>query len=71
MRLLALLLVLVGFATSAQACPACRPAVEASVYSPGFVGTALVLLLPLLVIGLVGAAIHAADRKGPSPRNDG
>lgn len=66
MRLLALLLVLVGFATSAQACPACRPAVEASVYNADFVGTALVLFLPLLVIGLVGAVLYVADRPSAS-----
>ena len=67
MRPLALLLMLVGSALAARAYPACRPAVEASVYNADFVGTALVLLLPLLVIGLVGAVIHAADRPSTSP----
>ena len=69
MRPLAFLLVLIGPATAAQACPACRPAVEASVYNADFLGTALVLLLPLLVIGLVGAVLHVADRPNASPRH--
>ena len=42
-------------ATAALGCAACRPKVEAGIYTPAYSTTALVLLLPILL--LVGGSL--------------
>ena len=54
--------ILLLWASPAEACSACQPAVRAIALGPGFGSTALVLLLPLLIIGGVGALVHFSDR---------
>jgi hypothetical protein len=65
-RLLPVLAGAILIVPEARACPWCRPEVEAAVYNPDFIATALLLLLPLAVIALVGVALHFADGRAPS-----
>jgi hypothetical protein len=46
--------------TAVWACPQCRPGVEARVYNADFASN-LLLLLPLLVLFLIGTALHSSD----------
>ena len=43
------------------ACTKCRPAVESGVYNREFVPTLLLLMLPIAVLGVIGASAHFWD----------
>jgi hypothetical protein len=47
---------------AAWACPVCREAARARVFEAAPVGTAALLLLPLLVVAAVGALLYTSDR---------
>jgi hypothetical protein len=51
-----------GVAPAAEACPWCREAVRAAVATPEALPTAALLALPLVVVALVGAALHRSTR---------
>ena len=57
-------LILLLLAGSASACGRCLPLVHSAVYGDEFLSTLLVLLLPVLLIGFAGAAVHAAPGLG-------
>jgi hypothetical protein len=56
----AALLLLLGVAPTAWACPECRAQVNSGVYGPGFTTILLVMLLPTVVLTLVGVCVYYA-----------
>lgn len=56
------LLIALSCATSAWACPYCRVEVRDRTFGSDFASTAFLLLLPLLVIGAIGAFLYFSDR---------
>ena len=67
-RAAGVLIVLLG-GPAAWACPACREAARARVFEADPLGTAVLLLLPLLVVAAVGALLYTSDRL-PGERHD-
>ena len=68
----ALLLVLLLAAKPAWACPVCRPKVQAAIYGPHYLATALLVLLPVLLLVAGGVGLYFSSRlalwKTPPPR---
>lgn len=56
----AALLLLLGAAPTAWACPECRAQVSSGVYGPGFTTILLVMLLPTVVLTLIGVGVYYA-----------
>ena len=58
----ATLLLYLGAAPAARACPECRAQVDSGVYGPDFTTNLLAMLLPLIMLAIVGVGIyHAGD----------
>ena len=58
---LAVLLFLLSNAPSVWACPECRMQVNYGVYGEDFVGTLLIVMLPIIVLATIGVGIHYAS----------
>lgn len=53
---------LLATATLAQACPVCRPKVQAAIFGPHYLGTALLVLLPVLLLAAAGLGLYFSPR---------
>ena len=56
------LVVVLNSASTAVACPGCRAEARTQIFNSGFIGTALLLMLPLIAIIAVGILFHLSDR---------
>ncbi len=60
MRIALIALVALG-SGAANACPKCRPLVEAGVFNASFAGNLAAMALPLALVGIIGAALYFAE----------
>lgn len=61
-RMCVVLFVVLLSSSEAMACPGCRTEARTQIINSGFIGIALLLMLPLIVIIAVGILFHLSDR---------
>jgi hypothetical protein len=54
------------WALRAEACPWCRPRVQAGIYTPAYATNALLVLLPVAVLLALGLGVYFWDRLRPA-----
>ena len=57
---------LLALATDARACAACRPKVQAAIHDPHYAATALLVLLPVLLLIGGGLLLYFAPSFSPT-----
>ena len=65
MRALAALVLLAP--TLGEACPVCRPRVQAAIHTPDYAANVALLLLPVGILQALGLALYWADQLWPRP----
>ena len=63
MRALAALVLLAP--TLGEACPVCRPRVQAAIHTPDYAANVALLLLPVAILLALGVGLYWADRLWP------
>jgi hypothetical protein len=53
--------------TLGEACPACRPRVQAAIHTPDYAANVALLLLPVAILLVLGVGLYWADRLWPRP----